>query len=80
MTHTLAPPLFRSLAQLTLQQSMARLSSFSRFIWPACGWGGGTGAGLRPNNSFKPNPLRGFGNTAGSVASAFCNCRGSGSA
>ncbi len=35
---------------------------------------------LAPNNSFKPNPLRGFGTFAGSAASPFSNCRGSGSA
>jgi hypothetical protein len=35
---------------------------------------------IAPNNSFKPNPLRGFGNTAGFAASPFSNWRGSGSA
>ncbi len=33
-----------------------------------------------PNNSFKPNPLRGFGNIAASASALFSNCSRCGSA
>ena len=33
-----------------------------------------------PNKSFKPNPLRGFGNTAATVSASFSNCSRCGSA